>query len=495
MTPPVQLFTVLPPCPLLHFYGLTYLYFITWPFVTTLLFIDYCKKLFACFISFSFSLYLPLPTHLQTIMHIRTLFWLLLTATLLYSCHTDKEDIPSIDNTGNYHTLTHPAAQRLAVVLQEEEIRTFVYSAIRERFDGDANILLADLLSRDLPASYQQRGMHTFADLLRDRPAGSSQRTGSTWPEALLQELPLYQLALPGLDAYDAKGWDEQHQIPRLAVVPPDVPLQALDYLHAWDHEGKHYRIDARTAPTEPVLVLSLNERTLAYASGTGPAPSPCEDDALDPIYSSSSVDYYDRQAVLLSSTTCTEGTGDPGESTENYYDRDSNGNYDQVHQVKFPNQKTLDNAESWFSGDVELDLYLVLGARDPQNFSISHTPFTVARRDLRECDGLFGSCETMTWATVDTRTIRWYNELYGRFIRYHMIEYDPIVYGKNQTYDADGRTIFDDGLETQAVLLVNITMNSEELGDTDVVYCDDTNGLGTYYDLGSIEIRVNQAQ
>lgn len=82
--------------------------------------------------------------------------------------------------------------------------------------------------------------------------------------------LPKLQVAVPA----NYESWDPQAEAPLVAYIPQGVDDLTLKTLTAYDSNGGVHQIDAQVAPSEPVIVVGINERTDANGElreGFGP--------------------------------------------------------------------------------------------------------------------------------------------------------------------------------------------------------------------------------
>ncbi len=71
-------------------------------------------------------------------------------------------------------------------------------------------------------------------------------------------ELPLLNVAVP----VNIEKWDDQTSTPLVAYLPEGYDEKTATEITAFDGAGKVHLLDAKTAPTVPVIVISENERT-----------------------------------------------------------------------------------------------------------------------------------------------------------------------------------------------------------------------------------------
>lgn len=150
-------------------------------------------------------------------------------------------------------------ARSLAAALTDQGVRQVVHDQVGKKFDGDYNALYRDLANQRLPNG------STLRSRLARTQVPSLLGTNMTDPASRLEFLDAYTSALPRLQVavpVHFDEWDPETTVPLVAFLPPDVDDEELIEIEAYDAQGQTYLLDTRVAPTEPVIVVSLNERT-----------------------------------------------------------------------------------------------------------------------------------------------------------------------------------------------------------------------------------------
>jgi hypothetical protein len=132
-------------------------------------------------------------------------------------------------------------ARKLAAAVEGSDLRSTLHGAIKERFDGDTDALWSSL-DKD--------------STLSRKVAGSRQGGDEIAREAA--RIPRLQVAVP----VHFKSWDPATYAPLVAYFPEGVDDTTLKTITAYDSAGHAVQLDAQVAPAQPVIVLSLNERT-----------------------------------------------------------------------------------------------------------------------------------------------------------------------------------------------------------------------------------------
>jgi hypothetical protein len=141
-------------------------------------------------------------------------------------------------------------AKLFAKAVTDASVRQQIQQEISKRFDGDSNALY-----KTLTATSELQAQSGGTDI---RQSLASLQRGGPSLEQLVQSIPRLQVAMPaGFDSWDVKA-----EIPLVGFVPVDADDKTIQTIKAFDAEGNEHLIDARTAPSNPVLLLSQNERT-----------------------------------------------------------------------------------------------------------------------------------------------------------------------------------------------------------------------------------------
>lgn len=132
-------------------------------------------------------------------------------------------------------------ARTTAASVKGSDLRSRIHDAVGKRFDGDTNALWSSLAKDS-----------TFTS----KVAGSRQSSAAVATEAA--KIPRLQVAVPA--HFDS--WDPATYAPLVAYFPEGVDDTTLKTITAYDSAGNAVQLDAQVEPTQPVIVLSLNERT-----------------------------------------------------------------------------------------------------------------------------------------------------------------------------------------------------------------------------------------
>jgi hypothetical protein len=141
-------------------------------------------------------------------------------------------------------------AKLFARAMAQQNLRQSVHAAVAKRFDGDTEVLYQTLsttsdVRRGLATAYSHGGSAQSSDAL-------------SAVDRLAADIPRFQVAVPA----NFDSWNAASYTPLVAYVPTGVEDTTLKTVTAYDAKGKAYALDAQVAPTRPVIVLGVNERT-----------------------------------------------------------------------------------------------------------------------------------------------------------------------------------------------------------------------------------------
>lgn len=141
-------------------------------------------------------------------------------------------------------------ARLFAAAVTDENLRRQIHDGAAKRFDGDTNVLYSTLSNTSdvrpaLATVYSQRQRVQLSDAL-------------SAVDRMASEIPRFQVAVPA--RFDA--WDPASFTPLVGYMPEGVEDTELKTIIAYDANGRAHELDAQVAPTRPVIVLGVNERT-----------------------------------------------------------------------------------------------------------------------------------------------------------------------------------------------------------------------------------------
>jgi Protein of unknown function (DUF3103) len=137
-----------------------------------------------------------------------------------------------------------------ASAVTDEEFRYTIHDSVAERFDGDTDVLWDALAEKP--------GARSTLAKVAARQKGITTLSAQQAVDQLADEIPRFQIAVP--ENFDA--WNPADYTPLVAYMPEGVEDTTLKTITAYDAAGQSFQLDAQVAPTQPVIVLGLNERT-----------------------------------------------------------------------------------------------------------------------------------------------------------------------------------------------------------------------------------------
>jgi hypothetical protein len=393
--------------------------------------------------------------------------------------------------------------QGLHHALKYKEVRIKIKSAIIERFDGDYNILFAQL--KDERITVNRNGLNeelVFGKLISegiDTPKESSDFLGKpgeiqtkSFLDSIAERLPLLQIAIPELPTASAEEWSAENSSLPIAIVPENIVDDKVPVIGV---DGTLGSLSATTPPESLVIVISRNERVIALpksnTSFTANVANVGLDCTGDPFMSTNSydyvliTDYYDAQNdCTLAGLPSSSGGGNSGSTS---CDRDIDPDKDELHRVKFKTIEAYRQArDGWLNSRFELKVIITLG-------TINGVPQVLEKmiindeNEYRSC-GIF-NCDPR-WVNVLSEVITWDKAIYGDKMHYSFYEYDGT---------GDSSTITVQFPVTIGATTFNITSshtiksNDFPIGNSYVEYCDNSQNDGYTYNTGTFEFQVRQ--
>lgn len=159
------------------------------------------------------------------------------------------QSLPKASSAGINQSLDS-LAKLFARAVADPKMRQNLHAAVAQRFDGDTEVLYKTMSSttdvRGRLAKEYSRGRSALA---ADAASAIDRMAGS---------IPRFQIAVPA--HFDS--WDAASYTPLVAYMPAGVEDTTLKTVTAYDAQGKAHTLDAQVAPSRPVIMLGLNERT-----------------------------------------------------------------------------------------------------------------------------------------------------------------------------------------------------------------------------------------
>jgi hypothetical protein len=155
----------------------------------------------------------------------------------------------------------------LNAIKENKDFRHIVKNSVIEKFDGDYNVLVKNIVSIRLPndnnsISNRISSNVTIGNLLENYLQNKTNSTfkvksEKTSLEVLLEKYPNLQIAIP----YNAEEWDSENYIPIITFVPSEFKDGITEFVTGYDFEGNNVNINAKNLPGFPVIVINENER------------------------------------------------------------------------------------------------------------------------------------------------------------------------------------------------------------------------------------------
>ncbi|MEP4535524.1 MAG: hypothetical protein ABJ004_20685 [Cyclobacteriaceae bacterium] len=304
------------------------------------------------------------------------LFTTLVVFGLCFSCDQQKEEptiaqdqkeVISRKDVSQMDRLSNTFAKTLATSMGNVDLRNVIKSEVVKQFDGDYNVLLAQII--DQPVETNEAGdgrvseLSTFRELLVQTQ--SDARTTfdlNATLDSLLEIYPTLQISVPGLEVGTADTWDTQSQIPQVVIMDTNFDDQNAETLNAYDEYGNVTSLDAKTEPSELVIVVRPSESVVALerltdTGGRVAQVEPCG----DPVLQTDLYDYYATEDIYGCDTGGGSGGGGTGGgSSIPCYRSQSNNQTDYINKARFLSKNKIRELEPWVYGKPEMYVIIV---------------------------------------------------------------------------------------------------------------------------------------
>lgn len=180
---------------------------------------------------------------------------------------SDSNELTTIEKSMDSHydmQMANLARSLTKVLVDIPESRKVVKEGIMLRFDDDYDILLTTLSkqkvspSASLTMTKGALAETTFGSLLDSFLAGETKSDGLSVLEQLQEEYPELQVSIP----VHAEEWDPETYVPVVAYIPENLVDSTATVLPGFNQNGEYVEMDAQIVPDEPVIVISINERS-----------------------------------------------------------------------------------------------------------------------------------------------------------------------------------------------------------------------------------------
>ena len=202
-------------------------------------------------------------------------------------------------------------------------------------------------------------------------------------------------------------------------------------------------------------------------------------------------IDYYEAQNDCVN--TGSSG-GDNNNDPNPTCDRDTNSGKDRIKGLKYDNIDLYRNHmdddngdDAWFNGGLEVHVEIRFG-RANGNISKLTKVFYGDRGTWRACGFLWTNCRTI-WNYTDTEVVTWDKSTYGDVM--HYVWYEKDGGGTRKETVTWPSTIGDNSIEFTDERTINI--EDDQLGESIIEYCDNTDGDGYTYKTDGLHFIIGQ--
>lgn len=346
-------------------------------------------------------------------------------------------------------------AKALASTLQDPESRKLIKEAAGKKFDREFEVLYRDIANRRVgngKAFRQALGL-SLAKVHGQPDTAGAKAAVQADLDRLTAALPRLQIAVP----VGFADWDAESSAPLVAYVPEGVDDDEIEVVEAFDSAGTSYMLSAQVEPTEPVLVVGLNERTDEYGY-------------VEPNY----MPICPVEPYSMEPSTNMEDCTDPNDP----YDPGGDNPYEPTEPVVTPPPGPCD-ARTHAYGDKEI-FYQIKINNDHEPW-IKGSPEIYATYSLVDNVGIKGQYHMGnvdnegTWYTINGHLFYWQN-YYGNTLAMAIWEKDGTNWGTfSYSYSGFSYT-------------VNINDGDDQLGANPVSFFDPICG---YYSTGDAEFKL----
>lgn len=434
------------------------------------------------------------------LLFMKKIYLLFALAIGFQACQKDELEVPE-SNQAIEHAEVDPdeagyqVAKNLALAINDAGVRSFIREQAITTFDGDYDVLLAKA-QHDMISTDNARESKSFGTVLAGNEPNSKKKGLNL--DKILAENPLLQIAVPELPEASAEGWDTQKHLPIVIYRPPGVDLNKVKSLPAFDNEGNVFEFDITKTPTEPILVVSHNERLTVVPKGKAGIAGKnsmlsCPD--MQAYHQDASFEYYLTSEYYNCDDPYSSDPGDGGGGTTTSCDRDKKATKDHVKKLRFASIEYFRKAEHYVDGNPEVYFVVTFGAKESNGFTTLRKYIASKDRSHWKDCGAF-SC-TPEWYNESRNGIPlpvfdWDMGFFGDRVRYDWFEED---FSTTKSEYTAGLTVGfkDSGVNVSGQGKWTINAKDYILGQDIVNYCDNTDGEGTLYTTGALEWYVNQ--
>ena len=374
-------------------------------------------------------------------------------------------------------------AKNLAYLIKESKYRTLIKKQVAKKFDADYDVLLYHLMKSELPDG---KTLDESVSNKISRSKTSESISINNQFSKIISEIPLIQVAVP----VNFKEWDPNTYTPKVAFLPVDYDESTTKIIIAYDYSGKEYEIDAVIPPTEPIIVVSLNERVEVnnenqyfYSKTQKIVP----ENVLDLREGGENYRGEPEEEESLPGGDDDPGGGNTGgsnSSCQSQFPYRINGNYAYLKNVRISGW-LVGKIEGWPAGNLELDIK-VYALDKNMNFSEIKSIYSTRNEPLNRHNVQYHWQQSMNLGIV-----AWDNLVYGQTLLFHFVENDRELFGENSEKEINlgGSFKVSASVTITAGLKVKIGKMDEDIGHrtVDQFPVPPQFHLGKcYYDIGS---------
>ncbi|GAB4348785.1 MAG: hypothetical protein OHK0038_27950 [Flammeovirgaceae bacterium] len=428
---------------------------------------------------------------------------LFLLLGLVFSCEETgvKEELsPSKGLSVQEQNLAmHQLGIALAKALENPDFKEFLFWKANQQFDGDFDILLAEVKNQKIPLKDAQgrvSGETTFEEMLLES-ASSNERTSLDYAlSQITTAMPLLNISIPNMSEIatteELNAYLNEYPNTPVAVLDSSYDDATSSFVTAYDSQGKAIKISCDVEPTYPVVVIGKNERIIEVSKNdsiSSPCPHPY---SLTPYFEDNHYFYFLKSDYYEFINPLCGGGGGGGTPPLSTCDRDAKNTKDELHTVKFRSMDELRNVEKWTHGQPEVRVIIVFAQYPQANAGFQKFSKYLGSDDWYKCCNwrcIQNRC-TKT-RTFDSEIISWNKVEIGNLMQYNFIEEDNE--GNDLDINVSFTVKFDESTSGTVSGKYTIKSKDTDIGTSFVEYCDEADGEGYMYRPGIIDFTVRQ--
>jgi len=290
-----------------------------------------------------------------------------LSAILITGCKKEEQAVSPQSPTAKTEqdVKFESFAKSLAKSLDDASNLSTLKNKISETFDGDYDVLYAQLRYNSLKSS--------------SRLVQNIENNLSISSEELLNEVPLLNISVPHIS--DDANVKTLSASPWVVYVPENFQEGVTKYLIGFNAQGESKKFDAVTPPNEAVVVVGRNERVIAIEKGKKAA---LKGDKVADI-SGSSYDYFMIQPI-------DDGGSGSGGSNDNSGSGEQPTYRTKPYVVEMY-MANLSQFEAWALGAPEINLEVIPISDPKAEEKYHHNSFAWKPNKRSDIDGKWWNC------------------------------------------------------------------------------------------------------